>query len=879
MKRLFTFLLCLVMVFSLIPAAAAAEGIESTDAVETGDSSAADEELIDIAEPAMAPDALPADAAADDGGDSVQIARSAAVPDALSADAITGDDGEDNVRSVEPAAVSETLSTDKVASGKCGDSVQWSLDSDGLFRLTGTGDMWDFGNSKPVPWKDYVNSIKSLYIAPDITSIGDNAFFGCRNLKLNPESSHCLGYVDYIGFAAFYGCTSLDYVYIPRSVTSVRQDAFFGCTNLKYVTIAGHPAVQFSAFSDCTSMEALSLLSNLAPSFAGDTFAGTPRITVFYPAHNSNYSSCVGENYGGNLNWSEGLHGWCGDNLEWDLDSDGRLSIYGTGQTWALPSFRERMGEITSAYVGPNVTDLGDYFFYTLSNMTEVTLPDGITKIGNYCFYGDPIASIDVPAEVTNIGDYAFGDTSLTDIRFLGHAPVISASAFSGLSNATARYYPLHDWTEDVWDRVGGGIDWVCDNKLGANVTWKLSSTGKLTLSGSGWTWDYAGSDHPGFWHVSDDCKSLSVESGVTELGESLFYGLDQLKTASLPKTLNKICSDAFGNCVELERISFYGSAPSFGSTCFYNVRDLTVRYPSSDTSWTDSVRKNYGADNVKWVAVAKPSITTNPTSTTAAKDSTVSFTVKASGVGLSYQWYYRTSSTGEWKKSTLTGNKTATVKVKATAARDGFQYCCRVSNVGGYKYSKAATLTVASKPVITTQPVSKTAAADTTVKFTVAATGATSYQWQYRKSASGTWYNSTQSGNKTATLTVTATEARNGFQYRCKVTNAAGTTNSSYAKLTVVTKPVVKTQPTSKTVTAGTTVKFKVVAAGGELSYQWQYRKGSSGTWYNCTSTGAKTAEMTLTGTAARNGFQFRCKITNLAGTTYTKTVTLTVQ
>ena len=825
MKRLSAFLLCLVLALSLIPAAAAEDIV-----------------IVDVDEPELE---VPED--------------------------------EDLIEIVEPEDDPAELPNSTVASGTCGDDMQWYLYSTGELHLTGSGEMWDFANVE-VPWKDYLDSIKTLTIDNGITSIGQAAFAGCSNLKLNPDILDGLEGINTIGYAAFARCTSLDYVFIPDSVTFIAENAFLGCTSLKHMTIAGSPTISDDVFTFCSALESISLLSGTAPSFADFSFGGVQRITVYYPPNGSGYSACVGKNFGGELSWSEGLHGWCGDDVDWELDSNGQLQVYGVGPTWPDPSFRVRAGSITSAYVSPGVTDLAAYFFYYLTNLRELTLPDGITAIGNYCFYGDPISSIEIPSQVTEIGQSAFVNTHLTDIRFRGHAPTISTSAFSGMSGVTARYYPLADWTESVWSRLGGSITWICDDKLGRAVTWKLSSAGKLTLSGSGETWDY-GEEHPGYLYVSDDCKSLSVGSGVTELGDELFYGLDQLKTASLPKSLTGIGSYAFGNCVALERISFFGSAPSFGSYAFGGIRSLTARYPASDTSWTSSVRKSYGADSVTWVAVEKPTITTQPTSKTASVGTTVKFTVKASGVGLSYQWYYRTGSTGEWKKSTSTGNKTATLSVKATSARDGFQFCCRVSNVGGYRYSKSATLTVGTKPVITTQPTSKTAAAGTDVKFKVAATGATSYQWQYRKSASGTWYNSTSTGNKTATLTVTATEARNGFQFRCKVTNAAGTTNSSYAKLTVVTKPTITTQPTSRTVTAGTTVKFKVAATGGGLSYQWQYRKSSSDSWHNCTSTGAKTAEMTLTATAARNGFQFRCVITNAAGTTNSNYAKLTVK
>ena len=124
---------------------------------------------------------------------------------------------------------------------------------------------------------------------------------------------------------------------------------------------------------------------------------------------------------------------------------------------------------------------------------------------------------------------------------------------------------------------------------------------------------------------------------------------------------------------------------------------------------------------------------------------------------------------------------------VKATAARNGYQYKCRVSNAAGYVYTNAVTLTVASKPTITTQPKSQTAAADTTVKFTVKAGGTgLTYQWYYRTSSTGTWAKSTLTGAKTATLTVKATEARNGYQYKCRVSNDNGYVYTSAVTLTV---------------------------------------------------------------------------------------------
>ena len=190
---------------------------------------------------------------------------------------------------------------------------------------------------------------------------------------------------------------------------------------------------------------------------------------------------------------------------------------------------------------------------------------------------------------------------------------------------------------------------------------------------------------------------------------------------------------------------------------------------------------------------------------------------------------------------------------------------------------SNTATLTVTSKPVITTQPKSQTVAEGGSAKFTVTATGATAYQWQYRSSSSASWSNC--SNGKSASLTVEAKAYRSGYQYRCQVSNAAGTTVSETATLTVVAKPVITTQPISKTAYADDTVRFTVKATGTDLSYQWYYRTSSSGSWNKCSGTGAATASLSVEAKSYRNGYQYRCRVSNAAGEVYSDVVTLTVQ
>ena len=162
---------------------------------------------------------------------------------------------------------------------------------------------------------------------------------------------------------------------------------------------------------------------------------------------------------------------------------------------------------------------------------------------------------------------------------------------------------------------------------------------------------------------------------------------------------------------------------------------------------------------------------------------------------------------------------------------------------------------------------------------FSVAADGpGLSWQWQYQAPGTEEWYDSGMDGAKTATLTVPATAARSGQQYRCKVKNEYGTVTSEAAELTVNLAPRIVVQPKSVTAIAGNTVKLRVEATGEGLTYQWQYKTAGKTTWYDSGMTGAKTAEILVPATMARSGQQYRCIVKNAAGSATSNAAKLTV-
>lgn len=276
-------------------------------------------------------------------------------------------------------------------------------------------------------------------------------------------------------------------------------------------------------------------------------------------------------------------------------------------------------------------------------------------------------------------------------------------------------------------------------------------------------------------------------------------------------------------------------------------------------------------------------SITKQPSALAGKTGENVEMQVSADKA-VSYDWYITaaTTATGGTKVATTDTNS---YSYKLTDADNGKRYYCIVGNsISETITSNAAAITVYYPPEIKTNPSNVSVKQGAQATFSVAGQGGNPtdyrYQWQYRTSSSGTWTNvsTTQgSGGTTASFkTVAATTSMNGWQFRCYIGNgqyaaASGTgAESSAATLTVCYPPTVKTHPAGQTQTVGSNATFTAAGQGGNpaaLTYLWQYRTGSSGTWTNVTSvvgTGETTVALTVPVTAAKNGYQFRCYIGN---------------
>ena len=117
--------------------------------------------------------------------------------------------------------------------------------------------------------------------------------------------------------------------------------------------------------------------------------------------------------------------------------------------------------------------------------------------------------------------------------------------------------------------------------------------------------------------------------------------------------------------------------------------------------------------------------------------------------------------------------------------------------------------------------------------------------------------------------------EANSGAEYGGTEEQLVPYTQNTSCIITFVTSDAYKVtdtgltiliQPESQTVTLNNYATFRVVVAGDDLKYQWQWRNAYNN-WANSGMVGADTNTISVQGTSARKGYKYRCVITDSKG------------
>ena len=290
--------------------------------------------------------------------------------------------------------------------------------------------------------------------------------------------------------------------------------------------------------------------------------------------------------------------GTCGANVTWTLDSNGTLTISGSGamKDCASPSespWYNNRGQIKSVTIEQGVTSIGKGAFLYCSSLTSVSIPSSVTSIGNYAFQNcSSLISVTIPSGVTSIGDYAFENcSSLISVTIPNSVTSIGHLAFRGCSSLT-------DINVDPNNKYWCSVDGVLFSKdMKTLVAYPRGRAGAYKCP-------------DGVTFIGDDafvgCSSLTsvtIPNSVTSIGKYAFWYCSSLTSVTIPNSVTSIGDYAFSCCSRLTSVTIPNSVTSIGSSVFYYCSSLTsVTIPNSVTSIGNSAF--YGCSSLTSVTI-----------------------------------------------------------------------------------------------------------------------------------------------------------------------------------------------------------------------------------------------------------------------------------
>lgn len=441
--------------------------------------------------------------------------------------------------------------------GTCGDNLTWRLTSEGILKISGNGEMFNYSFGK-APWHNL--QFSTVIIDDGVTSIGNYAF---------------------------YNCLALETITLPTSISSVDNSSFYGCTSLTDVYFLG----------DEFTWHSLPFTNSIIRS-ANTTFA----VVDNYIAQ----GSC-----GKNLGWALDKDGtltikgsgkmddwiFVNESAPWSDYSAQILNIkIEEGVTNIGAKAFPKCSSLTSVFLPASLTTIGNDAFSNCENLNKINFPEGLTSIDQSAFnYCHSLTDITLPQTINSIGYNAFRYCSgLTEIHLPDSPILINNYAFTLCSGLTEISIPSGS-------SIGVGAFLDCSNLSKVFIPDDIVFIGGGAFSGCVNLSDFQLSENNQKYSLQDnvifskDKKTLScflpiaennytIPDNVTSIEPYAFLESD-LVFVTIPESISVIPFAAFARCYKLTRVNVHDKITSIENSAFqYCIKLSTFVLPNAIT-------------------------------------------------------------------------------------------------------------------------------------------------------------------------------------------------------------------------------------------------------------------------------------------------------
>ncbi|MBP3375362.1 MAG: leucine-rich repeat domain-containing protein [Clostridia bacterium] len=427
-------------------------------------------------------------------------------------------------------------------------------------------------------------SLKSLNLPEGVTKVGDSAFEDCYVLGKRVDGVYYVGEcavsfdktvnevtikdgTERIFEGAFKNAYGLTSITIPASVTYIGEGAFLECSGLEVVNI--------SDLAKWCQIEFVGLDSNPVTCSQALYLNGEPVTDLVIPdgvdaVSDRAFRGCATIT---SVTIPQGVKS-IGERAFFYCQNLSSVNISGTAESIGYLAFAActKLEKIEVDGSNPNYKSIdGDLYskdektliqYAAAKNEDSFTLPETVTSIEAYAFYGSSLTNVMIPDGILSIGELAFEECK----------NISQAEYENGyyLGNEENPYVCLI------------GVSDMVKTSLKIHPKTKYISCGSV--------------------ESCHDLKEIVIPDGVTSIGDSAFMWCENVTEVTIPESVVLIGESAFYGCYSIVTVNYAGSEDKWNShafgKAFAGLENLTVNFNVIDNGQDNENEEGGGNDS-----------------------------------------------------------------------------------------------------------------------------------------------------------------------------------------------------------------------------------------------------------------------------------------